>query len=107
MSASAASPLPEGYKAPAARLDDEHHGAWIHITSGFGLVVVLISLAIRTYIRTKVSPPFKYDDMTLTAATILSIVQAGLVFAQVDGGFGTSMKLLDDASLENIQKVSK
>lgn len=103
---SSATTLPDGYQAPAALLDASHHGAWVHITNGFGLVVILISLAIRTYIRIKVSPPFKYDDIALAGATALCVIQAGLVFAQVSAGFGTSIDLLGDGAIVKIEKVN-
>lgn len=103
---SSATTLPDGYQAPAALVDASHHGAWVHITNGFGLVVILISLAIRTYIRIKVSPPFKYDDIALAGATVLCVIQAGLVFAQVSAGFGTSIDLLGDGAIVKIEKVN-
>lgn len=68
--------------------------------------MVLIAFAIRTWIRLKVSPPFRYDDITLAGATVLSIVQAGVVFAQVHSGFGTAIRLLSDNAIDRVQKVS-
>lgn len=106
MSTPSPTPLPDGYKPAAALLDADHRGSWIYITNGFGLVVVLIAFAIRTWIRLKVSPPFRYDDITLAGATVLSIVQAGVVFAQVHSGFGTAIRLLSDAAVDRVQKVS-
>ncbi|KAF2214298.1 hypothetical protein CERZMDRAFT_37495 [Cercospora zeae-maydis SCOH1-5] len=105
MSTPSPTSLPDGYKPAAAILDDDHRGSWIYITNGFGLVVILVALAIRTWIRTKVSPPFRYDDMTLAGATVLSIIQAGVVFAQVQSGFGTASRLLSDATIDRVQKL--
>ncbi|PIB01041.1 hypothetical protein CB0940_02102 [Cercospora beticola] len=105
MSTPSPTPLPDGYKPAAALLDADHRGSWIYITNGFGLVVVLIAFAIRTWIRLKVSPPFRYDDITLAGATVLSIVQAGVVFAQVHSGFGTAIRLLSDAAIDRVQKL--
>ncbi|EME38969.1 hypothetical protein DOTSEDRAFT_160788 [Dothistroma septosporum NZE10] len=100
------SALPPGYRAPLALVDDDHHGAWVHICNAFGLTVVLITLAVRVWIRRKISPPFSYDDYTLLAATILSITQSGLTFGEVHQGLGTSMKLIKDADLVRVQKIS-
>ncbi|KAM3421996.1 hypothetical protein BST61_g2373 [Cercospora zeina] len=105
MSTPSPTPLPDGYKPAVAILDDDHRGSWIYITNGFGLVVVLIALGIRTWIRIKVSPPFRYDDMTLAGATVLSLMQAGVVFAQVHSGFGTAIRLLSDAATDRVQKL--
>ena len=97
--------LPSGYHAPLALADANHHGSWLIICNAFGLLVVLICLAIRTYIRTRVSPPFGKDDFTLTAATGLAIIQGIVVFAGVHDGFGTSVDLISKAKLGKVEKV--
>ncbi|KAK5114229.1 hypothetical protein LTR85_010294 [Meristemomyces frigidus] len=105
MSTATSSALPPGYHAPLAVADANHHGSWIVICNAFGLIVALICLAIRVYIRTKVSPPFLRDDHALSAATGLAVVQSGLVFAQVHAGFGRSLRLINAASLLKVQKL--
>lgn len=106
MASPAPSDLPDGYREPLSPIDGNHRGAAIHICNGFGLTVVLITLAIRIYIRTRVAPPWKYDDYALLVATILGIVQVSLTFAEVHDGFGTAFDLLRPEQLEIVQKVS-
>ncbi|KAK4943226.1 hypothetical protein LTR66_014627, partial [Elasticomyces elasticus] len=100
-------PLPPGYSAPLALVDGDNHGAWVIITNAFGLILVLICLLIRLYIRRVASPPFAKDDTVLSAATALAVVQAALVFAQVHAGLGKSMALIDAAQLVKIQKLTQ
>lgn len=97
--------LPPGYHAPLVVSDPNHHGAWIVICNALGLAVALICLAIRVYIRTKVSPPFGRDDHALTASTALAMVQSGLIFAQVHAGFGRSLSLISSEGLVKAQQV--
>lgn len=98
--------VPEGNKAPLITLDDDHHGSWLVICSAFGLVIILLTLIIRIYLRYKVSPPFAADDICLTVATALAVIQCSLVFAGVDKGDGTSIDLIDEQNLGPIQQVS-
>jgi len=106
MSASATSTaLPSGYHAPLAIVNANNHGGWIVICNAFGLVVGLICLAIRVYIRTKVSPPFALDDWILAAATVLSTIQAGILFSAVSYGYGKTLKLIQGDHLVLMQEV--
>ena len=104
--ATASNEVPPGSKAPAIQLDANHHGSWLVICSAFGLVIVLLTLIIRVYLRMRVSPPFAADDIALTAATALSVIQCSLVFAGVHKGDGTSLDLIKDENLVPIQQVS-
>ncbi|KAI7498363.1 hypothetical protein KC367_g5144 [Hortaea werneckii] len=97
--------LPPGYHEPFAKTDADHHGSWVIICNAFGLVVGLISLAIRAYIRGKVSPPFSKDDWLLAGATFLALIQCSLVFEAVHDGFGRSMKLISSDKLVHLQKL--
>ncbi|KAF2163163.1 hypothetical protein M409DRAFT_68757 [Zasmidium cellare ATCC 36951] len=90
---------------PILPFDGNHRGAGIHICNGFGLTVILITLAIRAYIRTRVAPPWTYDDHALAAATILATIQCLLVFVEVSGGFGTSLELLNPEQLLTVQRL--
>lgn len=98
--------IPAGHNAPAITLDENHHGSWLVICSAFGLVIVLLTLIIRVYLRMRVSPPFAADDIALTAATALAVTQCSLVFAGVHKGDGTSLDLIKDENLVPIQQVS-
>lgn len=84
---------------------DNSHGAWVVICSAFGLLVALITLGIRVYIRRKVSPPFAGDDWSLTASCVLALIQAALVFGEVHEGFGKSLKLISESKVIEVQKV--
>ena len=64
--------IPPGYSPPFQVVDGSHHGAWIIITGALGLVVSLVSLLIRLYVRLVLSPPFAYDDFVLLGATVSS-----------------------------------
>ncbi|KAL1583924.1 hypothetical protein WHR41_07355 [Cladosporium halotolerans] len=98
--------IPDGHRAPLIKLDENHHGSWLVICSAFGLVIVLLTLIIRVYLRYKVSPPFAADDIVLTAATALSVIQCSLVFASVHRGDGTSIDLIADDNLVPVQQLN-
>ncbi|KAE8392373.1 hypothetical protein BDV23DRAFT_192545 [Aspergillus alliaceus] len=97
--------MPPGYSPPFQVVDDYHHGAWIIITCALGLVVSLVSLFIRLYVRLVLSPPFAYDDFLLLGATIFAVIQTSLLFAAVTQGFGTSIRLLQPNQIYNIQTL--
>ncbi|KAK4495357.1 hypothetical protein PRZ48_013688 [Zasmidium cellare] len=105
MASPAPTDLPDGYKKPLLPFDGNHRGAGIHICNGFGLTVILITLAIRGHIRHRVAPPWTYDDHALAAATILGIIQCLIVFVEVRDGFGTSLDLLAPEQLLTVQKL--
>lgn len=98
--------IPEGNKAPLIKLDENHHGSWLVICSAFGLVIILLTLTIRIYLRYRVSPPFAADDIALTTSTALAVIQCSLVFVGVSKGDGTSIDLIDENHIVAIQKVS-
>jgi hypothetical protein len=98
--------ISEGNKAPLITLDENHHGSWLVICSAFGLVIILLTLIIRIYLRYRVSPPFAADDIALTISTALAVIQCSLVFAGVSKGDGTSIDLIDKSHIVAIQKVS-
>lgn len=98
--------IPEGNKAPLLKLDDDHHGSWLVISSAFGLVIIFLTLIIRIYLRYRVSPPFAADDIALTVSTALAVIQCALVFTGVHKGDGTSINLIDQDDIVPIQQVS-
>lgn len=98
--------VPEGDKPPLLKLDDNHHGSWLVISSAFGLVIILLTLIIRIYLRYRVSPPFAADDIALTVSTALAVIQCALVFAGVHEGDGTSIDLITPDNIVPIQQVS-
>ncbi|GFF23535.1 hypothetical protein IFM58399_00326 [Aspergillus lentulus] len=97
--------VPPGQSPPFQVVDDLHHGAWIIITAAFGLVVSLVCLLIRVYVRLALSPPFAYDDYVLLGATVVAIAQSTLIFVAVSQGFGTSINLLAQEQVNRIQTL--
>ena len=98
--------VPDGDRPPLLKLDDNHHGSWLVISSAYGLVIILLTLIIRIYLRYRVSPPFAADDIALTVSTALAVIQCALVFAGVHEGDGTSIDLINPDNLVPIQQVS-
>ncbi|KAF9890909.1 hypothetical protein FE257_005485 [Aspergillus nanangensis] len=98
--------VPPGYSPPFQVVDENHHGAWIIITAALGLVISLVSLSIRLYVRLVLNPPLAYDDFVLLGATGIAIIQSSLLFGAVSIGFGTSIDLLEnDARIQRIQTL--
>ncbi|KAJ5230135.1 hypothetical protein N7489_010843 [Penicillium chrysogenum] len=99
--------VPPGQSPPFEVVDDLHHGAWVIITAALGLVVSLVCFLIRLYVRLMLIPPFARDDWVLLGATAVAVVQSSLVFYACSRGFGTSISLLKDGRLDQIQALPK
>ena len=56
--------------APIGAITATNHSGLIHITNGFGLSSVLISIIIRIFVRLYIAPPFDRDDFSLGVATV-------------------------------------
>ncbi|KAJ5518552.1 hypothetical protein N7453_000974 [Penicillium expansum] len=97
--------VPPGQSPPFEVVDDLHHGAWLIITAALGLVVSLVCFLIRLYVRLMLIPPFARDDWVLLGATAIAVVQSSLVFYACSRGFGTSISLLKDGRLNQIQAL--
>ncbi|KAJ5928149.1 hypothetical protein N7466_007105, partial [Penicillium verhagenii] len=97
--------VPPGQSPPFEVVDDFHHGAWIIITAALGLVVSLVCCLIRLYVRLMLMPPFARDDVVLLGATGIGIIQSILVFYACSRGLGTSLSLLNESRLVQIQTV--
>ncbi|KAJ5959190.1 uncharacterized protein N7479_006340, partial [Penicillium vulpinum] len=95
--------VPAGQSPPFEVVDDMHHGAWVIITAAMGLVVSLACFLIRLYVRLMLIPPFARDDWVLLGATSIAVVQSSLIFYACSRGFGTSISLLKDGRLDQIQ----
>lgn len=63
-------PIPSGQSPPFLVIDDDHRGGIFVIGSAVGIVVSLVCLSIRLYVRLVLCPPFAYDDLILLAATV-------------------------------------
>ncbi|CDM35486.1 hypothetical protein DTO013E5_8034 [Penicillium roqueforti] len=97
--------VPPGQSPPFEVVDDLHHGAWVIITAALGLVVSLACFLIRLYVRLMLIPPFARDDWILLGATATAVVQSSLIFYACSRGFGTSISLLKDGRLDQIQAL--
>ncbi|KAJ6128479.1 hypothetical protein N7471_009696 [Penicillium samsonianum] len=97
--------VPPGQSPPFEVVDDLHHGAWVIITAALGLVVSLVCFLIRLYVRLMLIPPFARDDWVLLGATATAVVQSSLIFYACSRGFGTSISLLKDGRLDQIQAL--
>jgi hypothetical protein len=72
-SSSASSALPSGISAPPETITDSDKGALIAILAGFSLSLVLVSIPIRTYARSKIGR-YKADDYAFLAASVRSFI---------------------------------
>ncbi|KAJ5653133.1 hypothetical protein N7490_000136 [Penicillium lividum] len=97
--------VPPGQSPPFEVVDDFHHGAWIIITAALGLVISLVCCLIRLYVRLLLMPPLARDDIVLLGATAIGIIQSILVFYACSRGFGTSLSLLNESRLSQIQTL--
>ncbi|KAJ5388159.1 hypothetical protein N7509_010700 [Penicillium cosmopolitanum] len=97
--------VPPGQSPPFEVIDEYHRAAYIIITTALGLVISLVCFQIRLYVRLYLIPPFARDDFVLLGATVLAILQSILVFYACSRGFGTSITLLDESRLNQIQAL--
>ncbi|KAL4788297.1 hypothetical protein BJX76DRAFT_353325 [Aspergillus varians] len=95
--------VPPGQSPPFQVVDDLHHGAWVIITVALGLVLSIVSLLIRLYVRLALNPPLGKDDYVLLGATIVAIIQTSLLFAACSEGLGTSIDLLEEREVNRVQ----
>ncbi|OQE23058.1 hypothetical protein PENSTE_c009G01309 [Penicillium steckii] len=97
--------VPPGQSPPFEVIDEYHRAAYIIITAALGLVVSSVCFLIRLYVRLYLIPPFARDDFVLLGATVMAILQSILVFYACSQGFGTSITLLDEGRLNQIQAL--
>ncbi|OCL03637.1 hypothetical protein AOQ84DRAFT_325604 [Glonium stellatum] len=81
---------------------DDKRGLVVVVTA-VTLAFVWTCLLIRLYLRLKVRE-WKLDDYLLGAATIFDSIQSGVVFSQVDNGFGETDSVLNADDLREIGK---
>lgn len=103
---SAPTGLPAGYSPPSSIVSANDHSAWITITAALGLCCILLCLIMRLYVRTRINPPFGWDDGSLVAATTSSVIQSAVVFLQVSQSFGKSFDLISAQGLISVQKTA-
>ncbi|THC89557.1 hypothetical protein EYZ11_011001 [Aspergillus tanneri] len=95
--------VPPGQFEPYQTVDSQHHAGIIIITSAICLVITLVCLLIRLYVRLLLSPPLAFDDVILLGATLTAIVESIIVFYSSSIGFGTAISLLDERTVSKIQ----
>ncbi|KAH8432486.1 uncharacterized protein LDX57_010123 [Aspergillus melleus] len=95
--------VPEGQSAPFETIDSKHHAGIIIITTAICMVITLVCLLIRMYVRLLLSPPLAFDDIILLGGTVTAIVESIIVFYSASIGFGTAITLLDDRRVSRIQ----
>jgi hypothetical protein len=62
--------VPFGQSPPFETIDDKHHAGVIIITAAICLVISLVCLLIRVYVRIFLNPPWGSDDIILLGATV-------------------------------------
>ena len=62
--------VPEGQSAPFETIDSKHHAGIIIITTAICMVITLVCLLIRMYVRLLLSPPLAFDDIILLGGTV-------------------------------------
>lgn len=62
--------VPDGYYPPFAVVTDTDHGAYIIIAVSLGITFVLISSAIRVFLRVSFAQRAGLDDTFLVTATV-------------------------------------
>ena len=55
---------------PAAAITPLDHRGWVIIATVLGVVLGLLALGVRLFIRIAISPPFGMDDRALWVATV-------------------------------------
>ncbi|KAK0877149.1 hypothetical protein LTR87_008978 [Friedmanniomyces endolithicus] len=89
---------------PAELSDATHHGGWVIIISAIFMVLLILCLAIRAYVRTTYSTIAGSPDHVLAVAGVVGIIQTAVVFWEVSIGLGTSIELLSTATVHQLQK---
>ncbi|KAJ6092079.1 hypothetical protein N7467_004048 [Penicillium canescens] len=95
--------VPPGQSPPFETIDDKHHAGIIIITGAICLMISLVCLLIRVYVRAFLSPPWGSDDIILLGATIFAIAESIIIFHAASIGFGTDILLLTEKAVDRIQ----
>ncbi|RAK96199.1 uncharacterized protein BO80DRAFT_367015 [Aspergillus ibericus CBS 121593] len=91
---------------PLVVIDGSHHAGIVIVVGTLALIMALICLVIRVYVRTLLSPGFGRDDHLLFVATAFSIIQTSLVMSNSAKGFGTSIDLLSSDQVVKVQQTT-
>lgn len=69
--------IPTGQRAPLEITNSTQHGSWVVIATALGLVLGVVCLLIRIYVRVVITPPFSKDDYVHGVATVRLLPQRG------------------------------
>ncbi|KAJ5831698.1 hypothetical protein N7474_000009 [Penicillium riverlandense] len=95
--------VPPGQSPPFETIDNKHHAGIIIITAAICLMISLVCLLIRVYVRIFLNPPWGSDDIILLGATISAIAESIIIFHATSIGFGTDISLLTEKAVDRIQ----
>ncbi|KAF2470505.1 uncharacterized protein BDR25DRAFT_262441 [Lindgomyces ingoldianus] len=97
--------LPPGISKPLAGISSTDQSGLIAILTGFALGLVLLSIAVRIFVRRGLGV-YRVDDYTFFAASIFAIVQASLVFRELQQGLGKLEENINPSHIPTIEKLS-
>lgn len=98
--------VPEGYSPPLSIVTPDDHEAWVLIATAIGLTCGLFFTAIRILVRLTLSRGFMGDDYSLFGATIITMIQSGLLFAACSKGLGKSLTLVNPQTQDDVQTLT-
>ncbi|GAQ10117.1 hypothetical protein ALT_7438 [Aspergillus lentulus] len=99
-----ATTLPSGVSGPPTVNRNDNHGGLVVVITGFCLVLVLSSLAARTFSSFK-RRIIQKDDYGFMAVVIVALAQTSLVLAQVHYGWGATEESLSSATKKKMLKM--
>ena len=113
----------DNYSPPFFQVTPNDHTAWTAIATVLGLCCTLVTVLIRVFIRTMISPPFKSDDFLMFVATasvalpvvtaqltrikVAAAVQSAVVAYGASKGLGKSVGLISPDALLSVEKVER
>ncbi|OQN95363.1 hypothetical protein B0A48_18559 [Cryoendolithus antarcticus] len=101
------STTPPGYREPFESVTSNDQTAWIVIAATLGTVYSLMFLGFRTFIRrTSGLGRLSSDDIALGAATLVAVVQSGVVLGACSSGLGKHWLSLDAEMQREVQQMT-
>ncbi|RAO68266.1 uncharacterized protein BHQ10_004278 [Talaromyces amestolkiae] len=97
--------VPPGQSPPFEVVDDQHHGAWIIITTALGVAISLVCWLIRLYVRFALTSGFGIADWILAASSVIALIQSIIILLAAHYGFGTSIELIKSDAVVRIQNM--
>lgn len=97
--------VPEGQYPPFYIVTPDDHAAWIVIAAATGMCCSLFFGLIRFGVRKFVAPKFGLDDFTLGGATLLMVIQTGIILGACTNGLGKSLDLVSLEAQRRVQSM--